>query len=114
MLMKRTGKGAPIMAETAVADGPDTQAPVALTKWAAVSGRWKFTRKGATFEGPDSDAPAPLGIAVASSRLRNGLISTTIKLSSSENTSAGLVVGFKSLNFGYLAAQIGGYDKAYA
>lgn len=86
-----------------------------VKNWAAIAGRWTFDDDLARYHGPDdASGRSPLGIALGSKRFRDGRITTRIKLSRNQRTAAGVVFGYQSLNSPYLAAQIGGFDKAYA
>ncbi len=105
------------MAKTnGTADAADASAtgPQKVEKWAAIAGRWKFTKSGAKFLGPEEGAAFPLGIARAAQRFRDGTIRTTVKLKRNTKTSAGVVIGYQSPNAPYTVAQIGGFDRAYA
>ncbi|MCA9228295.1 MAG: hypothetical protein KDA47_21895 [Planctomycetales bacterium] len=86
-----------------------------VTKWAAIAGKWTFSGADAKYLAPASTkAMAPLGIAIGSRPFRDGVIETTIRLSRNENTSAGIVFGFRALDQHYLFAQLGGWSSAYA
>lgn len=95
---------------------PAKAGPQKVDKWAAIAGRWKFSKKEATYLGPDESFKGgmPLGIVLGSQRLRDGTIKTTIKLKRNENTSAGIVIRFQSLIARYLTVQLGGWNRAYA
>jgi hypothetical protein len=91
------------------------QGPLSIDKWAAISGRWQFSGTRVKYLGPDeSSARVPLGIALGSIRFRDGRVSTRVKLSRGEHTTAGILFGFQSLNASYVVAQIGAFNKAYA
>jgi hypothetical protein len=86
-----------------------------IEKWAAISGRWQFSDRSVSYLGQEEPgARLPLGIALGSIRFRDGKISTKIKLSRTHHTTAGILLGFQSLNAAYVVAQIGAFDKAYA
>lgn len=87
--------------------------PQKIEKWAAISGRWKFTKTGASYHGPDEGAASPLGIARASQRFQDGTITAAVRLQRNKDTSAGIVVGYQSPKAPYTVAQIGGYGRAY-
>lgn len=89
-------------------------APQKVEKWAAIAGRWKFTKSGAKYLGPDKGAAFPLGIARAAQRFRDGTIRTAVKLKRNTKTTAGVVIGYQSPNAPYTVAQIGAFDRAYA
>lgn len=96
-------------------DTPDSaSAPQKVEKWAAIAGRWKFTKGGAKYLGPEEGAAFPLGIARAAQRFRDGAIRTTVKLKRNSKTTAGIVIGYQSPNAPYTVAQIGAFDRAYA
>jgi hypothetical protein len=90
--------------------------PQPVKKWAAIAGRWKFSGKSAVYEGPNEPGtPVPLGLARASGGLRgDAVIRTRIKLSRTEKTAGGILLGFQSVDSGYFAAALGAFDKAYA
>jgi hypothetical protein len=87
--------------------------PQKVEKWAAIAGRWKFSKGGAKYLGPDEGAAFPLGLARAAQRFRDGTIRTTVKLKRNTKTSAGVLIGYQSPNAPYTVAMIGGYDRAY-
>lgn len=88
---------------------------VRIEKWAAIEGKWKFAKGNAHYQGPTAkDSRTPIGLARASQRFRDGIISCRIKLSRNEKTSAGIFVRFQSLDAPYCLALIGAYDRAYA
>ncbi len=96
---------------------PDPDVPTSRTieKWAAVAGRWEFGSGTAKYLGPsESNAPLPLGIALGSAPFRDGTLRAAIRLTRQERTTAGVVVGYQSLNAEWLAVQLGAYDRAYA
>lgn len=93
----------------------DATVPRPIERWAAVAGRWKFGAGTAEYLGPsEPKASIPVGIALGSIPFRDGTFTTTIRLARQERTTAGVVVGYRSLNAEWTAAQIGAYDKAYA
>ena len=85
-----------------------------VDKWAAISGKWKFTKNGAHYLGPTPSQPAPVGLARGSERFRDGLICSKVKLSKNAATAGGFFVRFFSPDSPYAIAQIGGWDRAYA
>lgn len=96
---------------------PDPDAPTSriIDKWAAVAGRWEFGSGTAKYLGPsESNTPTPLGIALGSVPFRDGTLRASIRLTRQERTTAGVVVGYQSLNAEWLAVQLGAYDQAYA
>ena len=50
--------------------------PLKIEKWAAVAGRWKFSKSGAKYLGHDeqSNGRSPIGIALGPQRFRDGTI----------------------------------------
>lgn len=93
----------------------DFRSQVAIEKWAAIVGRWSFAGSVATYRGPDtSRSVQPFGLALGSVRFRDGQISTRVRLSRNERTTAGIVFGYQSLNSPYFVAAIGAHDKAYS
>jgi hypothetical protein len=55
-----------------------------------------------------------LGIALGSRRFRDGRISMRVKLNRNHDTSAGILLGFQSMDSAYLAVTIGGFNRAYS
>jgi hypothetical protein len=96
---------------TVIGDETETR----IEKWAAINGKWPFSKTSAEYLGPEPDQPAPpIGLARGSARFRDGLICSTVKLSRNENTSAGFFVRFQSTDAPYALAQIGAGNRAYA
>jgi hypothetical protein len=88
---------------------------IRVDKWAAISGKWKFTKNSAQYLGPTPGQPTPpVGLARGSVRFRDGLICSKVKLSKNEATTAGFFVRFQSPDSPYAVAQIGAWDRAYA
>jgi hypothetical protein len=96
-----------------------------VDKWAAISGKWKFTKIFANYIGPTPDQSAHLvgltrsssrfvGLARSSSRFRDGQICTKMKLNTDEATEGGIFVRFQSPESPYAIAQIGAFNTAYA
>ena len=102
---------AQVILETTSENLPRQPAPI--TNWAAIAGRWKFEGDTARYEGSD-DPHSPLGIAIGSTRFRDGIISTQLKLERNEQTTGGIVFGFQSLDAPYFIAALGGFDDAYS
>lgn len=90
--------------------------PSVLTSWAALVGRWEFPESEVRYlgpGGPSGSSPA-YGLALGSGILRDGEIRFDVKLNRNERTTAGAVLGFRSLQAPYYLAQIGAYERAYA
>jgi len=86
-----------------------------VEKWAAVAGRWEFSAQAARYLGPSEAGGAiPLGLALGSVPLRDGMMRTTIRITRKERTTAGIVLGYQSMNAEWLAVQLGAYGRAYA
>jgi hypothetical protein len=83
------------------------------TRWAAVTGLWKFQGSSATYLGP-SAAEGSYGIAVTNWSLSDGAVRAGISFSGIEGSAAGLVLGFQSERSRYALAQLGGYGRAYS
>jgi hypothetical protein len=95
----------------AKADGHETR----VEKWAAISGKWKFTKTLCRYEGPSTNQPTPhVGLARASNRFRDGTICVHVKLSKNQATTGGVFLRFQSTDSPYGIAAIGAYDAAYA
>src|SRR5260370_2227650 len=101
---------------TAKADQSETR----IEKWAALKGKWKFAKGVAHYLGPTPppagtpEGLAPVGLARASVRFRDGLICSKVKINKNEHTTAGFFVRFQSEDAPYAIAQIGAWDRAYA
>ena len=82
--------------------------------WAALSGSWSFGDSGvdAEYTGPE-EAPQPVGVALASRRLRTGRTSAEITLGDPEESAGRLLIGHNTVTGGYYSAGLGGYDRAY-
>ncbi len=88
--------------------------PEVVEQWAAITGRWEFSGHQATYLGAESaDKIQPFGLALAAKRIRDGRIHTQVKLSRQKDTSAGLVLGYQSLNMAWVAIALGAFDGAY-
>lgn len=83
--------------------------------WASLAGLWTFEGNRATYNGPDEKAVRPeFGVALSSYRLKDGYVVLDVELSRNERTTAGVVLGFQSLQSNYFVAQLGAFDSAYA
>jgi hypothetical protein len=90
---------------------------VALERFAAIAGRWKFNHEPATaqFDGPDDPAQGwPLGLARAAGRFRDGVIRTGVTLNQLEKTGGGIFFGFETNDSPYCVVQLGACERAYA
>ena len=87
---------------------------IRIDKWAAINGKWTFTKDIVQYLGPTPDQPQPVGLARASVRFRDGLMSSKVTLSRKVKTSAGFFVRFQSPESAYAVASIGGWERAYA
>jgi hypothetical protein len=85
-----------------------------IERWAALAGRWCFEPGFPLYQGPGVQFTQPLGLALASTPFRDGRICTTVQLTRTQKTTAGIFVGYQSLDAPYVVAQIGAYDRAYA
>jgi hypothetical protein len=76
--------------------GPATdRAENRIEKWAAINGKWKFTKGVAQYLGPTPEQTSPpVGLARASIRFRDGLICSKVKLTKNKETTAGFFVCF--------------------
>jgi hypothetical protein len=88
--------------------------PVMIERWAALAGRWRFEPGFPLYQGPGVQFTQPLGLALASTPFRDGRIRATVQLTRTQKTTAGIFVGYQSLDAPYVVAQIGAYDRAYA
>jgi hypothetical protein len=97
---------------------PGWQSP---SHWAALTGGWSFppdSPDSAGYEGPVQE-PRPsgmalFGLALTDLRLRDGTAKVTIEFEDPMDSSAGIVLGFRSESASYLLPQLGGYGAAYA
>lgn len=86
-----------------------------MDKWAALEGRWKFTGAEARYLGPSKpESPLPYGLALGSIPFRDGKIRTRVRIKTTELTTAGIVIGYQSMNAEWISVQIGAYERAYA
>jgi len=84
-------------------------------QWAAIAGRWQFEGSSAIYKGPDGPSPIhKLGLAIAAPTFRDGVIKTSVRISRNKNTTAGIAVGYQSVEAPYVIAQLGAFDRAYA
>jgi hypothetical protein len=82
--------------------------------WAGIIGEWKFDDDTATFLAPPR-GPEPFGLAQSSLTLRDGKVSVAIKLATTEkDTTASIVLGYRSIGEPYLLVQLGAWDFAYS
>jgi hypothetical protein len=91
-----------------------------VTAWAPLIGRWNFESQAARYVGPQTDQVAmrPFGICVSNVRFSEGEALASIHLPGaatriSEDASAYLVFGYRSLSDEYLAVGLAGYRSAY-
>lgn len=93
---------------------PPPPEPRTIEKWAALEGRWTFAGREARYLGPsNADGAVPYGLALGSLPFRDGTIRTTMRIARQEKTSAGIVIGYQSMNAEWVSVQIGAYDRAY-
>lgn len=86
-----------------------------ITQWAAITGRWSFESGTAVFKGPEqAGTTQPIGLALGAPPFRDGQVRTRIKIARNSKTTAGIAVGFTSLNAPHILVQVGAYDRAYA
>jgi len=85
---------------------------IALTTLAALAGRWEFSQEAAVYVGPQENAFAPFGVAIAGRSLRSGIVKTTVVFPN--QTSVGRIVfGHNAATGEYFSAGLGGYGYAY-
>lgn len=89
--------------------------------WAALSGRWNFQGTSAQYlEGPvggvTEGKPLPIGLAISSLQMQDGLVRTRIKFRriSPDPQAGGIVLGYRSNTERYLLAQLGASNSAYS
>ena len=88
--------------------------PIPITNWAAIAGIWSFENAVAQYKGPTTQESLPYGIALSDVQLRDGIVQANILLDTTQDTTAGIIVGFQSESAGYVIAQLGAYNFAYA
>src|SRR6266850_2812980 len=82
------------------------------TRWAAVSGLWRFDGSSAKYLGPLGEGLQSYGIALTNWNLTDGSVQVRISFSEVDaegHISAGLVLGFQSERSRYLVVQLGAY-----
>jgi hypothetical protein len=85
---------------------------IGLATLAALAGRWNFGQEAALYLGPEENAFAPFGVAIAGPALRSGIVKTTVVFP--DQPSVGRVVfGHNAATGEYFSAGIGGYGYAY-
>ena len=80
--------------------------------WAAMSGVWSFRESIAEYTRIEG-APQPVGVALSSARVRNGRISTTIRLNDATENCGRVLLGYSTVTRRYYSAGLGGYGRAY-
>ncbi|MGH8479006.1 MAG: hypothetical protein ACREXK_05375 [Gammaproteobacteria bacterium] len=94
---------------------PEQPTPRPIEKWAALEGRWHFAPGEGYYLGPSKpESTIPFGLALGSIPFRDGSIRTSVRLARNECTSAGIAIGYQSMNAEWVSAQIGAHDRAYA
>ena len=77
-----------------------------------MSGAWSFRESAAEYT-RSQDAPRPVGVALCSARIRNGRISTNIRLGDPAENAGRILLGYNTVTGGYYSAGLGGYGRAY-
>ncbi|MCY4122604.1 MAG: hypothetical protein OXG72_16975 [Acidobacteria bacterium] len=80
--------------------------------WAAMSGDWSFRESSAEYT-QLKDASQPIGVALSSARIRNGRVSTRIRLGDPAENAGRILLGYNTVTDGYFSAGLGGYGRAY-
>ena len=80
--------------------------------WAAMSGAWSFRESAAEYT-QSRDASRPVGVALCSARIRNGRISTKIRLGNPAENAGRILLGYNTVTGGYYSAGLGGHGRAY-
>jgi len=81
------------------------------TEFVQIHGRWTFSGTAATYVQPD-ERGSPVGVCLAPSRLRSGVLSVTAKLHDLASA-ARIALGFNAATGSYYSIGLGGYDFAY-
>jgi len=84
-----------------------------IDKWAGIAGRWSFSNSQVEYQGPESEL-GRFGIALAADRMKAGTVRLKYRLSSNQETTAGIIFGYRSINSPYYIAEVGAWDRAYA
>jgi hypothetical protein len=82
------------------------------TAWAAIAGNWSFRGSSAEYTGSE-DPRSPVGVALSSARIRNGHISSKIRLNNPGQNAGRLLLGYNTVTGGYYSVGLGGYGYAY-
>ena len=77
-----------------------------------MSGPWSFPESGAEYTRPE-DAHQPVGVALSSTRLRNGRMSARVQPRNPGEDAGRLLLGYNTVTGGYYSAGLGGYGRAY-
>ena len=80
--------------------------------WAAMAGGWSFQGANAEYTQPE-DPSQPVGVALSSTRIRNGRMSARIRLENPADNAGRLLLGYSAATHGYYSAGLGGYNRAY-
>jgi hypothetical protein len=83
-----------------------------LAALAPLAGRWQLRPDSASYEGPQENAWAPFGLAIASQRLRSGRIRATVVFPEQQSVGRS-AFGRNAATNAYFSAGIGGYGYAY-
>jgi len=87
----------------------------AINKWVPVAGKWSFSGKAATYEGPsDPNSPIPYGMALCEPAFRSGRVTVSVKLEEpGADAAARILFGYNHSTGANYTAGIGGHNFAY-
>lgn len=83
-----------------------------LIHWAPVAGRWSFNERDITYSGPEPNSTVELGVCVTNRRLTEGIVSCRVQFTA-PSAEGRLLLGYRSLDEGYIMAGLGGWNRAY-
>lgn len=92
-----------------VSTSPESESP---GNWQAIVGRWTNGDQCA-YEGPILDQDG-IGLFLNAKRVKDGAITSNVKLSEASETSGGVFFGFSSRNKPYVGAALGAFERAFS
>ena len=87
-----------------------------ISRWAATKGKWSFKETGIDYLEPIGQTKNAYGIALSNGEMKDGIVTATISFPVEQliDSTAGIILGYQSENAGYIIAQLGAYNYAYA
>ncbi len=83
-----------------------------LSTLSALAGRWEFNPEVSVYLGPQENAFAPFGVAIAPGSFRSGIARVTVVFPRQQSVGR-IVFGHSAATAAYFSAGIGGYGYAY-